>query len=168
MSESGGRRIKRPVYIDATSVHFLQQSDIERLRRASLLSDYIEDKISEINEANSKTDADLAFSANGRRLTNLGTFRAYLSAYLRNNQFIHKNMTCMVRQLETRAEGIPLEIYAFSNDTRWAFYEGIQADIFDHIYAVLPEFGLRVYQNPTGHDVLSVAEPLKSFASAPK
>lgn len=167
MSESGGRRIKRSVFIDATSVKFLQQEDIQRLRRAALLSDYIEQKISELSAENQQLGVDMNFAANGRRLTNLGTFRAYLGAYLNNSKHIHKGMTCMVRQLETRAEGIPLEIYAFTNDTRWAVYEGIQADIFDHIFAVLPEFGLHVYQTPTGHDLLQLAEPLKSLGRAP-
>ncbi|ACE85490.1 mechanosensitive ion channel family protein [Cellvibrio japonicus] len=170
MSESGGRRIKRAVYIDATSVKFLQQEDIQRLRRAALLSDYIEEKIRDIEADNQQSGIDLEYPVNGRRLTNLGTFRAYLSAYLRNHKNIHKGMTQMVRQLEPKAEGIPLEVYAFSNDTSWANYERIQADIFDHIFAVIPEFGLRVYQSPSGYDMQHMAHqvgPLNSSDQAP-
>lgn len=153
MTESGGRRIKRSVFIDATSVHFLTEDDIARLRKAQLLSDYIEQKLQDITADNRARSVDPSSPVNGRRLTNLGTFRAYLMAYLKANHNIHKTLTQMVRQLDSGPNGIPLEIYAFSSDIRWAFYEGIQADIFDHIFAVLPEFGLRVYQNPTGHDM---------------
>lgn len=156
MSESGGRRIKRSVFIDTTSVHFLKEEDIARLRRAQLLSDYIETRLADIEIDNHTRGVDRSSPVNGRRLTNLGTFRAYLTAYLRANSGIHPDMTQMVRQLDSGANGIPLEIYAFSNNTAWVAYEGIQADIFDHIFAVLPEFGLRVYQNPTGHDMRSM------------
>ncbi|HEY8354898.1 MAG TPA: mechanosensitive ion channel domain-containing protein [Methylophilaceae bacterium] len=153
MVETGGRRIKRPVYIDATSVRFLSEQDIQRLRRLQLLSTHIETKLKEIEEDNRANNVDPSSPANGRRLTNLGVFRAYLTAYLKANKKIHKDLIQMVRQLEPGANGIPLEVYAFTNDTQWVAYEGIQADIFDHIFAVLPEFDLRVYQNPTGHDV---------------
>ena len=156
MSESGGRRIKRAVCIDATSVEFLQTDDIKRLRRAALLSDYIEQKIREIEVENQQAGVDLDYPVNGRRLTNLGTFRAYLAAYLSQHKHIHKEMTRMVRQLEPGPEGIPLEIYAFSNDIAWVNYERIQADIFDHIFAVIPEFGLRVYQAPSGYDMRQI------------
>lgn len=150
MTETGGRRIKRAVYIDATSVHFLDMAEIAHLRRSHLLSDYIENKVTDIMADNRARGLD---EKNGRRLTNLGTFRAYLAAYLKSNDKIHDGLTQMVRQLASGENGIPLEIYAFSNDIRWAHYEGIQADLFDHIFAVLPEFGLRVFQNPTGHDM---------------
>jgi miniconductance mechanosensitive channel len=156
MSESGGRRIKRAIFIDATSVQFLQQDDILRLRRAALLSDYIEKKIAEIETENRQTGVDLSSPVNGRRLTNLGTFRAYLSVYLRQHKSIHPGMTQLVRQLAPEANGIPLEIYAFSSDTRWANYEAIQSDIFDHIFAIVPEFGLRVYQAPSGYDMQKI------------
>ncbi len=157
MSESGGRRIKRSVFIDATSVHFLAEDDVDRLRRAQLLSQYIEDKLLEIDSYNHENAIDPSSPVNGRRLTNLGTFRAYLAAYLRANTRIHSGMIQMVRQLDPGPTGIPLEIYAFTNDTAWVAYEGIQADIFDHVFAVLPEFGLRVFQNPTGHDMHELA-----------
>jgi miniconductance mechanosensitive channel len=153
MSESGGRRIKRAIFIDATSVKFLQPDDINRLRRAALLSDYIEQKIQEIEQENQQTEIDLDYPMNGRRLTNLGTFRAYLNAYLLHHKHIHKDMTHMVRQLEPGRDGIPLEIYAFCSDTILVNYERIQADIFDHIFAVIPEFGLRIYQAPSGYDM---------------
>lgn len=153
MNEAGGRRIKRAINIDATSVHFLTDEDINRLRKAQLLSHYIENKLAEIKIYNEENNVDPSSAANGRRLTNLGTFRAYLDAYLKANPHIHAEMTKMVRQLHPGAEGIPLEIYAFTNNTAWVVYENIQADIFDHIFAVLPEFGLRIYQSPTGYDM---------------
>lgn len=159
MSESGGRRIKRAIFIDATSVQFLQAEDILRLRRTALLSDYIEQKIEEIEDENQKSGLDLSSPVNGRRLTNLGTFRAYLIAYLRQHKAIHTTMTQLVRQLAPEPNGIPLEIYAFTNDTRWVNYEAIQSDIFDHIFAILPEFGLRVYQAPSGHDMQRIGTP---------
>lgn len=162
MSESGGRRIKRAIHIDATSVHFLSEEDIARLRKAQLLSDYMEQKRMEIDSYNREQHIDTSLPVNGRRLTNLGTFRAYLTAYLKANPHIHSDMTQMVRQLQPGAEGIPIEIYAFTNDTEWLAYENIQADIFDHIFAVLPEFDLRVYQSPTGHDLQQLG---KSFQS---
>lgn len=161
MSEAGGRRIKRAINIDATSVHFLTEDDINRLRKAQLLSHYIENKLTEIKAHNETNKVDVSSATNGRRLTNLGTFRAYLDAYLKANKHIHTEMTRMVRQLHPGAEGIPLEIYAFTNNTAWVAYENIQADIFDHIFAVLPEFGLRVYQSPTGYDMqqMGLGEP---------
>jgi len=160
MQETGGRRIKRAVYIDATSVRFLSEEDIVRLRRLQLLSAHIETKLKEIAEDNRTRNVDPSSPANGRRLTNLGVFRAYLTAYLKTSNKIHKGLTQMVRQLDPGENGIPLEVYAFANDTDWVAYEGIQSDIFDHIFAVLPEFGLRVYQNPTGHDMRQLAAGL--------
>lgn len=156
MSESGGRRIKRAINIDATSVKFLNDDDINRLRKAQLLSQYIENKLAEIRAYNETNNVDPSSPTNGRRLTNLGTFRAYLEAYLKANRNIHTEMTQMVRQLHPGSEGIPLEIYAFTNNTAWVVYESIQADIFDHVFAVLPEFGLRVYQSPTGYDMQQI------------
>ncbi len=156
MSEAGGRRIKRSIYIDATSVKFLNEQDLDKLRKAQLLSAYIENKVAEIKKYNEENNCDPASSVNGRRLTNLGTFRAYVTAYLKAHKQIHSGLTQMVRQLQPGPDGIPLEVYAFTSDTAWLVYEGIQADIFDHIFAVLPEFDLRVYQHPTGHDVREV------------
>ncbi|WP_039914111.1 mechanosensitive ion channel family protein [Cellvibrio mixtus] len=162
MSESGGRRIKRAIHIDATSVRFLNGEDIIRLRKAQLLSGYIEQKLTEIDQHNREKNIDIGSITNGRRLTNLGTFRAYLTAYLKANQYIHQDMTHMVRHLSPGAEGIPIEIYAFTNNTAWLAYENIQADIFDHVFAVLPEFDLRAYQSPTGYDIQAVGLGLQT------
>lgn len=166
MSEAGGRRIKRALYLDATSVRFLTEADINKLRRAQLLSDYIENKLREIAAYNEAHGCDPSSPVNGRRLTNLGTFRAYLTAYIHNHPRIHPGMTRMVRQLDPGPEGIPLEVYAFTNTTEWLVYESIQADIFDHIFAVLPEFDLRIYQNPTGHDMRGLIQGEPAPATA--
>lgn len=153
MSESGGRRIKRSLNIDTGSVHFLSEEEQRRLQRNPLLHSYLNVKTQELSQYNQEIAVDLASPLNGRRLTNLGTLRAYLEAYLRAHPRIHQNMTLMVRQLAPTPEGLPLEIYAFTNTTVWAEYESIQADIFDHILAVIDEFGLRVHQTPTGNDL---------------
>lgn len=153
MSESGGRRIKRSLNIDTGSVHFLSEEEQRSLQRNPLLHSYLNVKTQELSQHNQEIAVDLASPLNGRRLTNLGTLRAYLEAYLRAHPRIHQNMTLMVRQLAPTPEGLPLEIYAFTNTTVWAEYESIQADIFDHILAVIDEFGLRVHQTPTGNDM---------------
>jgi miniconductance mechanosensitive channel len=153
MSESGGRRIKRSLNIDTGSVHFLSEEEQCSLQRNPLLHSYLKVKTQELSQHNQEIAVDLASPLNGRRLTNLGTLRAYLEAYLRAHPRIHQNMTLMVRQLAPTPEGLPLEIYAFTNTTVWAEYESIQADIFDHILAVIDEFGLRVHQTPTGNDL---------------
>lgn len=153
MTEAGGRRIKRSINIDATSVKFLDETDLDKLRKAQLLSSYIENKIDEIRHHNEENNVDPSSPVNGRRMTNLGTFRAYITAYLKANPKIHSEMIQMVRQLQPGPTGIPLEVYAFTSDTAWVLHEGAQADIFDHIFAVIPEFGLRVYQSPSGYDV---------------
>lgn len=157
MSESGGRRIKRSVLLDASSVRFLNEDDIQRLQKSRLLGDYLNEKVQEITRYNSEKQTDMSLLVNGRRLTNLGTFRAYLGVMLREHPHIHQQMTLMVRQLEASSNGIPVEIYAFTNTTSWVVYEGIQSDIFDHIFAVLPEFDLRVHQTPTGYDMRMLA-----------
>ena len=152
MEESGGRRIKRSINIDMKSVAFLNPEQIEKFRKFHLLADYINRKEKEIAEFNKSLDLDDSVVANGRRMTNLGTFRVYLENYLQNHPKIHKDMTFLVRHLQPTEKGLPVEIYVFSNDQAWANYESIQADIFDHILAIIPEFGLRVFQNPTGDD----------------
>ncbi|EKE87009.1 mechanosensitive ion channel family protein [Idiomarina xiamenensis] len=162
MTEAGGRRIKRSVLIDGTSVHFLAQSDIERLTMAQLLQPYLKEKIEEISAYNEKIKVTDDSLINGRRLTNLGSFRAYLERYLRSHPRLHQGLTMMVRQTAPTHEGIPIEIYCFTDTTVWTEYEGIQADIFDHIYAVIPEFGLRVAQAPTGGDFRHLGTSLKS------
>ena len=152
MSESGGRRIKRHINLDMSSVTFCDEAMLERFKKVQYIKDYLAQKESEIQEHNKGLGIETGDRINGRRLTNVGTFRAYIVEYLRHHPKIHKNMTFLVRQLQPTAQGLPIEIYVFSNDQVWANYEGIQADIFDHILAVIPEFDLRVFQEPTGAD----------------
>ncbi len=156
MQESGGRRIKRSIFIDMSTVRFLTREEADRFRRFELLGDYIDSKERELAAWNSE-HAESEDPVNSRRLTNIGTFRAYVTAYLRANPNIHDHLTFLVRQLAPTAEGLPLEIYVFTTDVRWAFYEGIQADVFDHLFAILPEFGLEVYQSPSGRDLSGLA-----------
>ncbi|MGI6149134.1 MAG: mechanosensitive ion channel family protein [Limnochordia bacterium] len=160
MFESGGRRIKRSILIDQTSVKFCDEKMLERFRRIQLLRPYVEERSREIAEYNHAHNIDPSSLVNGRHMTNLGTFRAYLTAYLRNHPRVHQGMVIMVRQLQPTPDGLPLEIYAFSNDVAWVNYEGVQADIFDHILAAIPEFELRVFQNPSGHDLIKAVEAL--------
>ncbi len=155
MSDAGVRRIKRPIYLDMTSVKFCDKEMIDRFKKIKNISQYIEDKKNELSEYNKKLNVDDSDLVNGRRMTNIGTFRAYVIAYLKEHQKISKSSTLLVRQLDPGAMGIPIEIYVFSNDTNWINYEAIQADIFDHILAIIPEFGLKVFQNPTGSDFRS-------------
>ncbi|WP_338574179.1 mechanosensitive ion channel family protein [Erwinia billingiae] len=153
MSESGGRRIKRSLNIDATSIHFLSDEEIARMNRAQLLTPYLDGKVAEVANHNASLGCDLTTPLNGRHMTNIGTFRAWLEAWLKSHPQIHKDMTLMVRQLAPGSEGLPIEIYVFTNTTVWLEYEKIQSDIFDHIFALLHEFGLRVHQTPTGNDM---------------
>jgi len=150
MSESGGRRIKRPIYIDATTIKICTDEMLEKYKKISYISEYIGEKSLEVNEYNK--NIDISQTANGRRLTNIGTFRHYVLSYLKNNPEINQNMTLLVRQLEITPQGLPIEIYAFSKDVVWQNYEKVQSDIFDHLLAVLPEFDLKVFQNPSGND----------------
>ncbi len=152
MSESGGRRIKRAVNIDMSSIRFCDEEMLERYTKIQYITEYIDEKKAELEEFNQAENIDNASLANGRRMTNVGTFRAYVVAYLRNHPMINMDMTFLVRQLPSTQYGLPIEIYVFSKDKVWANYEAIQSDIFDHILAVLPEFDLRIYQNPTGAD----------------
>ena len=151
MTESGGRRIKRAISIDMNSVKFCNEKLLEKLEKIDLLKDYLKEKRKEISNYNSGKDASIP--ANIRQLTNLGSFRAYLEKYLDNNPEISKEMTFLVRQLAPNEKGIPIEVYVFSSEQRWANYEAIQADIFDHMIAVLPEFELNVFQVPSGNDL---------------
>jgi miniconductance mechanosensitive channel len=152
MMQSGGRRIKRSVIIDISSVKFYQKSELDELVKIRLLTQYLETKTIEINESRAALGLAPEDLSNSRQLTNIGTFRAYISAYLTQHPKIHTEMTCMVRQLASTESGIPLELYCFSNDKNWVNYENIQADIFDHIFAMAPLFGLRIFQHPTGND----------------
>lgn len=155
MQESGGRRIKRAVYLDISTVKFCDEEMLQRFARIQHIAEHIERKkkeLAEHNEQLSQQQVDLSHLVNGRRMTNLGTFRAYVTAYLRNHPQINTDMTFLVRQLAPSEKGIPIEIYVFCKDIVWANYEAIQADIFDHILATVPEFDLRVFQEPTGVD----------------
>ena len=154
MQESGGRRIKRAIQIDMRTIEFTDEAQLEKFKALEILKPYLQTKLEEVQEHNNNLDADLSILANGRRLTNIGTFRAYCVAYLRNNPKIHQDgMTFLVRQLAPGPEGVAIELYVFTNDIAWVNYEAIQGDIFDHLLAVLPEFGLQPYQKPSGHDM---------------
>ncbi len=159
MQESGGRRIKRSLFLDQQSIHFLTQQELEHLQRFNLLAGYFDTKISELNQWNERhVKSSSGDTLDSRKLTNIGTFRAYVERYLRNHPGIHqKGMTLMVRQLSPTSEGLPLEIYCFTNTTAWTEYEGIQSDIFDHLLAIAPEFNLRVYQAPSGADMRALS-----------
>ncbi|ANF95221.1 mechanosensitive ion channel family protein [Paenibacillus bovis] len=158
MQVSGGRRIKRSVHIDTSSIRFCSDEMIAEFRKIHYLADYITVRLEEINAYNAEHQINRDSNVNGRQLTNIGVFREYIHQYLRNHPQIHKDMTLIVRQLAPGDNGLPLEIYAFSNDTTWSIYEKLQADIFDHIFAVAPTFGLRPFQNPTGHDIVQLKE----------
>ena len=152
MQESGGRRIKRAILLDQNSIRFLTPDDDERLGALAQLETYLKNKRTELAAWNEGLGERARVPANTRRTTNIGTFRAYVENYVRSHPGVHQGMTIMVRQLPPGPDGLPLEIYCFTNTTAWAAYEGIQADIFDHLYAILPEFGLNVFQNPGGAD----------------
>ncbi|GMR14102.1 MAG: mechanosensitive ion channel family protein [Gemmatimonadota bacterium] len=153
MSESGGRRISRAFNLDMNSIHFLSDEEVARFSCFEFLHDYLKAKRKELDVANDRKVAGEDVHPEQRRLTNVGTFRAYVLHYLRNHPKIHQGMTLLVRQRPPGPQGLPLEIYCFSNDTVWANYEDLQADIFDHLIATLPEFGLQVFQEPTGSDL---------------
>lgn len=153
MEESGGRRIKRSVHIDMQSIHFLSKVEIEKLKKIHLLKPYLDQRELEIKMYNAEHQVDVTMPVNGRRLTNIGTFRKYIEAFLKQHPMINKDMTFLVRHLQPTEKGIPIEIYVFCSDKRWAHYEAVQADIFDHILSIIPHFGLRIFQNPTGEDI---------------
>ncbi len=163
MSEAGGRRIKRALFFDLNSIRFCTEEMLGRFRHIQFITDYIEKKSKEIPEYNLVHRVNNASLVNGRRVTNIGTFRAYTLAYLRNHPKIHQDMTLLVRQLAPTEHGLPIEFYIFSKDIVWANYEAIQADIFDHLIAAVPEFDLKLYQNPSGSDILSLGQPLNAL-----
>ena len=164
MQESGGRRIKRSIMLDQQSVHFLDDAECQHLHRFRLLSDYLKDKQTDIDDWNRKLEEQGQEPVNTRRITNIGTFRAYVDRYLRSHPGIHQQMTLMVRQLAPTPDGLPLELYCFTNTVAWVNYEGIQGDIFDHLLAILPEFGLRVFQHPSGNDLRQMSLPSQAAA----
>ena len=156
MSESPGRRIKRSINIDMNSVSFCTPEMFAKFRKISLLTDYIDEKEKELNAYNEAHRIDDSIRVNGRRQTNIGVFRAYLVNYLKSLPEVSKELTCMVRQLQPTETGIPIELYFFSSVKDWVPYEGIQSDVFDHVLAVIPEFGLSVFQNVSGSDLRSL------------
>ncbi len=153
MIENRGRRMKRPIHIDLETIGFVDEAMLTRFMRIRRLRPYLESKLREVEEANQTPGLDMEVLCNGRRLTNLGTFRAYCLAYLKEHPGIYQEELMIVRQLDPSEKGLPLEIYAFTNVTQWVAYEGIQSDIFDHLFSIIGEFGLRVYQHPSGHDL---------------
>jgi len=154
MSEAGGRRIKRALHIDMRTIKFADEQLLERFKRIRLLRPYLNAKLEDVQTYNSGVGEDLAELINARRLTNLGTFRAYCLAYLKNHPKVHQDgMTLLVRQLAPNEKGVPIELYCFANDIAWVNYEDIQADLFDHLLSILPEFGLSVFQAPSGADL---------------
>jgi len=150
MQDSGGRRIKRAINIDMSSIKFCDESMIKKYMQIDLLSDYLKGKINDIGK--SKKGKSINVALNSRQLTNVGTFREYIKAYLRNHAKVNHDMTFLIRQLRPTENGLPLEIYVFSNDNEWVNYENIQADIFDHLLASVSYFDLRVFQHPSGYD----------------
>lgn len=166
MFEGGGRRIKRSLLIDQNSVRFLQPDEQARLRRFALIDDYLDQKQAELDEWNRPLTEAGHDAVNARRVTNIGTFRAYVLAYLQANPRIAQNMTMIVRQLQPTAQGLPLEIYCFTASTAWVVYEGIQADLFDHLLAILPEFDLRLFQDPSGADLRGLSAATRTLAIA--
>ena len=153
MTESGGRRIKRAIHIDMSTIHFLSNEEVAKLSRFEFLHDYLHAKKKELDVANAREGPSEGVVPDQRRLTNVGTFRAYVLHYLHNHPTIHQDLTLLVRQLQPGPQGLPLEIYCFSNDTNWGNYENVQSDIFDHLIATLPEFGLEAFQEPAGSDL---------------
>ncbi|MEA4984367.1 Miniconductance mechanosensitive channel YbdG [bioreactor metagenome] len=152
MQQSGGRRIKRSVFLDAHSVKFVDPEMRERLKKYSLISNYVEKRQQEIELYNSSNQMDTSVLINGRRMTNIGVFRKYIENYLKNHPRINQKMTIMVRQLAMESKGIPMEIYCFTNTTAWLEYEEIQSDIFDHLYSTVSFFDLDIFQEPSGKD----------------
>lgn len=166
MTESGGRRIKRAIHLDIQSVKFCDDAMLDRLEKVQLIADELHARRADVTRDNQERGVDTSLEINGRRLTNLGTFRMYVQAYLRAHPKIHGDMTLLVRQLQPTDKGLPLEIYVFSNDQNWARYESIQADIFDHLLACLPTFELRAFQAPSGADMRTLTAATSRGARA--
>ena len=152
MSESGGRRIKRSILIDLNSIKFCDEQLINKFKGISIIENYIQEKLADIDKFNASKKSGSVIDK--RALTNIGTYREYIKSYLKNNQNIHKNMTFLVRQLAPTDSGLPIEVYVFSSNTNWIDYEGIQSDIFDHLIAATHYFDLKIFQKPSGNDLL--------------
>lgn len=158
MFETGGRRVKRSIYIDMNSVCFCTDEMLGKYQKIQILADYIDEKKKELTDYNAENSIDDSIVVNGRRQTNLGVFRAYLNNYLSSHPSVNRGMISMVRQLQPTERGIPLELYFFTDTTTWVIYEGIQSDIFDHVLAVIPYFDLQVFQNPSGKDLHALSD----------
>jgi len=157
MVDTGGRRIKRSIFIDVNSIKFCDNTMIKKFKKYHLLTNYINEKEQIIKDYNLKNNVDENLIINSRKITNIGTFRKYIELYLKGNELLkQKDFTLLVRQLQVTPTGLPLEIYVFSTDTRWVYYEAIQSDIFDHIFSVINEFDLKLFQNPTGADFKNI------------
>ncbi|MDZ7764888.1 MAG: mechanosensitive ion channel [Melioribacteraceae bacterium] len=156
MQQSGGRRIMRSIYLDQNSIKFCDEEMLSRFEKFQLLKDYITKKKEEVKKYNEEKKFDTTQLINGRRLTNVGTFRAYLKEYLKQRDDVHKDLTFIVRQLQPGPDGLPIQIYVFATTTAWVQYEDIQSDIFDHILSVVPLFDLQIFQNPSGNDFRSL------------
>lgn len=152
MQESGGRRIKRSIYINISSIQFVSPEWRDELKKIHLVKNYLTERQAEIEKFNTENNIDTSILINGRRLTNIGIFRVYAEAYLKNHPSIHKGMTLMVRQLASTEFGLPIEIYCFTNTIKWTEYESIQSDIFDHLLSAAEYFKLQIFQSPSGHD----------------
>ena len=152
MEDSEARRVKRSINIDIKSVHFLSDEELTSLKKIKLIESYLNEKTAELEKHNSSLSIDLSSFANGQRLTNIGTFRKYIELYIKDNPNIRQDMSMIVRQLQSNESGIPVELYFFSKLYDWAPYENLQADIFDHLLAVVPQFGLSIFQSPSGSD----------------
>ena len=163
MQEAGARRIKRAILIDQSSVHFMTEHEQSKLKEFLLLVQYLHSKNEEIEQFNQQLANQSQY--NQRRLTNLGTFRAYVEFYLKQHPGINQSQSLIIRQLQPSSEGLPLEIYAFTKTTAWKEYESIQSDIFDHLLAIIPEFGLKVYQAPSGSDLKQIGAPFKASSA---
>ena len=160
MQESGGRRIKRSLVMDTGTVKFCDDAMLDRFEKSEYVGSYIQERRKDIDTFNTENQIDTTVPLNGRRITNIGAFRSYIEGYLRKHPKLHqKGMTFLVRQLAPSEKGLPLEIYVFTNDTRWIEYENIQADIFDHLLAAAAWFDLAVYQAPSGHDLATALRP---------
>jgi miniconductance mechanosensitive channel len=153
MQESGGRRIKRALHLDMNTARFCDEEMLDRFEAIELICDYVRERRQVVDSDNAERKVNVSELVNGRRLTNVGTFRAYVVAYLRSHPRIHQDMTFLVRHRAPTPQGLPLEIYVFTTTTVWGEYEGIQSDIFDHLLAAVPRFGLKVFQEPTGAEL---------------
>ncbi|RQP15744.1 MAG: mechanosensitive ion channel protein MscS, partial [Parapedobacter sp.] len=160
MQDAGGRRIKRAINIKISSIRYLSREEIERLSKIQLLASYIMERQAEIDRYNAETKADRSMPVNGRNMTNVGLFRQYINRYVQNHPQIRKDMTMLVRQLQPTEHGLPIEVYIFTSDIRWAIYEDIMSDIFDHLLSAIKYFELEVFEAPASDDIRNLRLPM--------